>query len=468
MVPRRGSSVQCFRIFGLLAVLAGGVGLTSCAGISDASNAPSNQQAPPNQQALPNQQAPVGGIPSIYMGMSMNSGTIAQEPWPSVPFSAQRLWDSGVSWQDINTADGVYDWKFLDKWLSHAQAHNVDLLYTFGETPTWASSNPTDSSCAANPGSCDAPNDLNADGTGSDQHWKDFVTALVAHNQQSSTGHIQYWELWNEALGNPLCWTGTIPQLIRMAQDASAIIKQADSSALVLTPTFGPELATSRTQLSSYLAAGGGQFADAIALHGYVTGKHTAGNPEDLVHNMSLSQPILSKYGQAQKPLWDTEASWGDIKTNGFTDPDMQTAFLARFYLLHWSVGIVRFYWYQWNNQRWGTLWTPDPSDPSAPGTLRAPGAAYQQISGWLIGASLASPCSTTGPVWTCKFSRTNGYNALAVWDASQSCVQGTCTTSSFTLPSGYTRYSDLSGITSALAGSTVAIGAKPLLLVNQ
>ncbi len=52
MVPRRGSSVQCFRIFGLLAVLAGGVGLTSCAGISDASNAPLNQQVPPNPDSI--------------------------------------------------------------------------------------------------------------------------------------------------------------------------------------------------------------------------------------------------------------------------------------------------------------------------------------------------------------------------------------------------------------------------------
>jgi hypothetical protein len=456
MVPRSPSPVQCFRIFGLLALLAAVAGMASCAGVSGSSNSSSTKQAPAD------------GVPSIYMGMQMNSGTIARQPWPSAPFGAQRLWDSGVSWQDINTADGAYDWTLLDKWLSEARVHNVDILYTFGETPTWASSDPNDSSCAANAGSCDAPNDLNADGTGSNQHWKDFVSALVSHNQQSSTGHIQYWEIWNEALGNPLRWTGTIPQLIRLAQDASAIIKQADSSAVVLTPTFGAELKMSRALLDAYLAAGGGKYADAIALHGYVTGGGSAGNPEDLVRNISLSQPILSKYGQDQKPLWDTEASWGNILNNGFTDPDMQVAFLARFYLLHWSVGIARFYWYQWNNQAWGTLWTPDPNDPSAPGTLLAPGVAYEQISAWMVGASLTSACSATGPVWTCQFNRANGYQALAVWDASQSCSQGACTTSSFTFPAGYTRYNDLAGNTNMLAGSTVAIGAKPLLLTNQ
>ena len=459
MLPRSPSPVQYWQIFGVLAMLAAVVGMASCAGI--ASSSTSSSSSPTNQ-------APADAIPAIYMGMQMNSGTISRQPWPSVPFGAQRLWDSGVSWQDINPADGVYNWTLLDEWLTDAQTHNVDILYTFGETPAWASSSPNDSSCAAGAGSCDPPNDLNTDGTGSNQHWKDFVSALVSHSQQSSTGHIQYWEIWNEALGNPLRWTGTISQLLRMAQDASAIIKQADPSAVVLTPTFGPQLKTSRTLLDSYLAAGGGQYADAIALHGYVTGQKTAGNPEDLVRNMSLSLPILSKYGQDKKPVWDTEASWGDVLNNGFTDPDMQAAFLARFYLLHWSAGIARFYWYQWNNQVWGTLWKPDVNDPSAPGSLLAPGVAYKNVSDWMIGASLTSNCSATGSVWTCQFKRANGYQALAVWDASQSCSGGTCTTSSFAFPAGYTRYRDLAGNTNMLAGSTVAIGAKPVLLINQ
>jgi polysaccharide biosynthesis protein PslG len=459
MVPRNPCFVQCLRIFGLFTVLAAAIGMSGCAGLSSAS---------PSSSSPPSQQLPPDAIPSTYMGMQMNAGTISRQPWPSIPFGAQRLWDSGVSWKDINTADGAYDWSLLDRWLSEAHDHNVDLLYTFGETPAWASSNPNDSSCAAGAGACDPPNDLNTDGSGSDLHWKDFVGALIAHNQQSGTGHIQYWEIWNEALGNPLRWTGTIPQLVRMAKDASAIIKQADSSAIVLTPTFGPQLDTSRALLDSYFAAGGDQYADAVALHGYVTGRGSAGNPEDLVRDMSLSQPVLSKYGLQQKPVWDTEASWGDVLDNGFTDPDMQAAFLARFYLLHWSLGFARFYWYQWNNQVWGTLWTPDTSDPSAPGTLHAPGIAYQQISDWMVGASLTSACSAKGTVWTCQFARANGYQGLAVWDASQSCSHGACTTSNFTFPAGYTRYSDLSGNTNTLEGSTLAIGAKPLLLTNQ
>ncbi|HSZ01486.1 MAG TPA: hypothetical protein VK788_18455, partial [Terriglobales bacterium] len=181
--------------------------------------------------------------------LQMNSGTIAEQPWPCVSFVGMRLWDSQVHWRDINTAPGIYDWSLLDLWLADAQLHNIDVLYTFGEVPGWASSDPNDGHCSGGSGACDPPNDLNADGSGTDQHWKDFVSAIVSYSKNSNTGHIRSWELWDEGLGNPLRWTGTIAQLIRMAHDATAIIKEADSSAVVLNPSFGPELRNSRDLL---------------------------------------------------------------------------------------------------------------------------------------------------------------------------------------------------------------------------
>ena len=146
----------------------------------------------------------------------------------------------------------------------------------------------------------------------------------------------------------------------------------------------------------------------------------------------------------------------------------MRAAFLARMYLVHWSSGATRFYWYQWNNSSFGTLWKPDPTNPSAAGTVLEPGTAYGQIYDWMVGATMTSPCTANGSVWTCEFSRPNGYLAQAVWDASQSCSGGVCTTSSFTFDPQYINYRDLSGSTSTLSGSTVAIGAKPILLQNQ
>lgn len=399
--------------------------------------------------------------------LQMNSGTIAQQPWPCVSFGGMRLWDSQVHWRDINTGPGVYDWTLLEEWLADAQLHNVNVLYTFGEVPSWASSDPGDSSCHGGLGACDPPNDLNPDGSGSDQHWKDFVGALVSYNQNSRTGHIKYWELWDEGLGNPLRWTGTIAQLIRMARDATAIIKSADPSALILNASFGPELRNSRDLLAQYLAAGGGQYTDVVSLHGYVTRRGSAGNPEDLINNINLSRSVLKKYGQGNRPLWDTEAGWGDIRNSGFTDRDLQAAFLARFYLLHWSVGIARFYWYEWNNQTDGALWVPNPHDPKLPGTLLKPGVAYAEVEKWIVGATLSSACAPQGTIWTCKLSRSGGYQAEAIWDTAEICKQGTCDTIEYTVGAQYKLYRSLNGKTTGITNSTVPIGIKPILVEN-
>jgi hypothetical protein len=87
-----------------------------------------------------------------------------------------------------------------------------------------------------------------------------------------------------------------------------------------------------------------------------------------------------------------------------------------------------------------------------------------------MIGAAMSSNCSATGTVWTCGLIRTGGYEALAVWDTAQSCNNGTCTTSNFTVPNSvnYVHYRDLSGKVHAISGSTVLIGYKPILLENK
>jgi hypothetical protein len=404
-----------------------------------------------------------------FFGLQMNAGIVTQQPWPVVSFGSTRLWNSDTHWADINTADGVYDWSVLDKWLAAAQLHKVDVLYTFGRTPNWASSNPNDPNCAGGLGVCDPPDDLNPDGSGPDLHWKNFVTALVAHNQSSTGAHIQYWETWNEAY-HSRGWNGTTAQMMRLAHDARAIIKAADPAAILLTPSTAFSL-DGRIWLDNYLTAGGGQYADAIAVHGYVQTPHHAWGPEDFNKYLSLIKTILVKHGQGSKSIWDTEASWGQASKTGPTDLDMQAGYVARFYLLHWSNGIPRFYWYQWNSQDdVGTLWVPDPHNPTGPGTVLKPGIAYGQMFEWVVGASLSSACSNGSgnrSIWTCELSRSGGYQAEAVWDSSMSCRHGRCRRSEYRVAAKYKQYRTLDGKTIPITNSTVLIGAKPILLEN-
>ena len=118
----------------------------------------------------------------------------------------------------------------LDHWLTAAQQTGDDPLFTLGMTPQWASSRPNDKTCLPQPrGECDPPDDLNADGSGTDQHWKDFITAIVTH----VNGRIHHWEVWNEPQAAN-AWTGTHAQLVRMAQDARTIIQSVDPKAKML------------------------------------------------------------------------------------------------------------------------------------------------------------------------------------------------------------------------------------------
>ena len=407
-------------------------------------------------------------VPVTYFGMHMHGGVISRQPWPVVSFGSVRLWDASVAWADINTSQGVYSWANLDKWLAAAQTHNDQLLYTFGRTPQWASASPYESGCGGGPGQCAPPNDVNADGTGTDQHFKDFVTALANHNKNSATAHIKYWELWNEPFNTP-SWVGTIPQIVRMAKDATAILKSVDPSAVVLVPSVCIEGLKARNWLDAYLSAGGSAYADAVAFHGYVQKRGTPLNPESILTYISQTQTVLAKYGLRNKPLWDTEASWGNptVSTPAFTDLDMRMGFVARMYLLQQSAGVARFFWYQWNNPNFGTMWLPNPTNPSAPGTVLKPGVAYGQVENWLAGATLTSACSANGTVWSCSYSRPGGYVARAVWDTAQSCSNGTCTTSSYPVGTQFVQYRTLDGATVLITSSAVSIGYKPILLEN-
>ena len=77
-------------------------------------------------------------------------------------------------------------------------------MFTMYATPSWASLHGMNSSspntfCAFQqqngPGICDPPDDLSCNGSGTDQHFKNFVSALINH---LGPGKIKYWEMWNE------------------------------------------------------------------------------------------------------------------------------------------------------------------------------------------------------------------------------------------------------------------------------
>jgi hypothetical protein len=474
--PEGSRSIRLFWILGNLApVLILAIVFTACAGGTKSLTSPPGPNppppTPPPTSPPPTTPPPGSSLPATFFGMHMHTGVLGQQPWPVDSFNGLRLWNTGTAWSEINTSDQTYDWTMFDEWLTAADAHGIsNLLYTFARTPAWASWHPGDTTCAYGPGQCWPPRDLNSDGTGTNQHWKDFVTALVAHNASAVGTHVKYWEIWNE-FDQTITWKGTNQQLVRLAQDAKAIIQTTDPGAIVLTPSSSTGLTATATYMKSYLATpGASQAADAIAIHPYVQRSGALPVPEDVVTLIGNVKSIL--FGaDATKPLWSTEGSWGVTSETGFTDPDQQAAFTARFLLLQQSSGITTFYWYEWNNTIDGTLWYPTGTHncTTSAGCITPAGVAYQQIYQWTVGATLAGPCSATRTIWQCQLTRANGYVGEIIWDTSQVCHRGSCSASQFPLDPKFVHCRDLSGAVTNVSGSTtVAIGAKPVLLENQ
>ncbi len=414
-------------------------------------------------------------IPPSFFAMT----TVNPADYPQLTFGTLAHPEIGA-WAWIEQTKGVYDFSLFDSYVSDAAAHGlvdgtntVSLAITLGSSPAWAAVDPHSCTTVRGFSRCtSAPADT--------QDWIDFITAVMNHYNGVTEPHVRYYEVWNEMNIN-LFWTGTIPEMVNLAKAAYPII-HADPHSRLLTPSVAGPVGdqaknSGSTWMAAYLDAGGAKYADGGAFHGYIaeqTGVKpfpmpdedmTAGCKEfitcygSIVTKATLMRQVFDQHGLAGKPMFDTEGSWG----NGtVTDPDTQTAWLARWYLLQAglrsSENLQMAAWFTWGDPttfHWGTIETAASVPTQA-------GIAFDQVYTWLVGAEMSQPCSSTSDgTWTCSLTRSGGYNALAVWD-----MQGSNTYSPATT---YVDYRDLAGNSVRITrGAAVPIGARPILLENH
>jgi Glycosyl hydrolase family 10 len=375
--------------------------------------------------------APTGlTVPPGLFGMHTRP---TQSPWPSVPFGSIRLWDTHTAWNDLEPSSGTYNWQTLDLYLNLAQQHNIDILYVFGHTAAWASSG-SNSGCSQFPQSCFPPSNM--------QDWDNFVTAIATH----AAGRIKYWEVWNEANASNF-WSGDTATLVKMAQDAYKIIKSIDPSAVILSPSVAGLPPSEGAFLDGYFSQGGGSVTDIVPFHAH---RVDANNPDTITIFINTVKGVLSQHGLSGKPLWNTEGGWRPQDTNFESDP-RSPGYVAREYLIQYSNGVDRFYWYVWDSQLgWGTLWTQS-------GGTNAAGVAYGQLYNWLVGAVMTPCVEAADSTWTCVVTR-SGSQGLIVWNSAG--------TISYTPASAYKQVLDLSGGKNTISGP-VSIGYNPIMLTN-
>jgi len=453
-------------------------------------------------------------MPPFMMGIHINKGAT---PYPTIGIKSQRLWDSQTTWADLNTCDpttaanvsthpaadplnACYNWSNLDAAISDAITGGaVDLLWTVAKVPTWVSSSPADTCNGNAAGSCDPPSDVNADGTGPDAAFKNFMTAAMAHRATLTNGNkIVAVELWNEPhnwffwnkTGDGHSGTATYVQLARMEADAAALIKAADPSVTVLV-SAGLASTTSRNGANSLYTAleaitGAPVNFDALGVHRYdqpPTGcTDTSGYPDlsgviNDANSVAVFQALVAGHsGFAGKPIWHTEGSYYATTNCSLWQADLvaQRAYLGQYFVVWASEGVKRNYWYAWdiNAKLWQaasnpanpvlstTGWTAD-----AAGFINPAGMAWNVVQSWLTGTSFTnSPhgCSASSNLWTCPVTLSTGKAALIAWYDSWG------NSSSYTPGSGYNGglLHKLDGSTQALTNTTaLSVTPEPVLL---
>jgi len=378
-----------------------------------------------------------------------------------------------LAWTAIEPSKGTFDFSFFDAYANIAPKDpdgTANVVLTLGMTPPWATADQSKCKTFGNGMvGCTVPPDHTQD-------WVNFITALINHYNGTNAPHIKYYELWNEA-STSIYWTGTPAQLAALAAAAYPIIKQ-DSHSLVISPSIVGDARSLTTDaltfLATYLQAGGAENSDLAAYHGYVAKKDVVPYPlptaectladctGSIITQVSNYRQLLDQNGMQGKPLASTEGSFRDV----ITDLDTAAAWVAQYYVLQASVfqtlNVQFVSWYSWA--------TPGIVSLQAPGhTPNQAGVAYNQVYDWLVGAAFTAPCSNAGNIWTCNITRSSGYQAQIIWDSSQTCNSGICTTSDQATEGLYTQYRDLAGDpATAIVGNAVAVGLKPIILENQ
>jgi hypothetical protein len=232
-----------------------------------------------------------------------------------------------VDWNTIEVAPGEYLWEALDRFVDRAESHGFKILLGVARAPGFTRSEPVVE---------DGPPDDFA-------IFNRFMLALTTRYR----GRVAAYELWNE------------PNLLRewrghglSAETFAAFLRQGamgarrgDPEAMLVSAApgvtginDGVNAIDDRIYLRSMIAAGVGQWVDAIGAHPYGAANppderfgdavHRAGGFNDhpsffFLDTLEDYRAILAEAG-VDKPIWVTEFGWptidgfGEVKTAGW------------------------------------------------------------------------------------------------------------------------------------------------------
>ena len=339
--------------------------------------------------------ADVVRVPRTFFGIHDGS----QQAYGRIPFGSIRLWDAQVTWRQVETAPGVYDWSRLDSLVSAAQAHHVQVTLVLAMTPSFYAD------AATLP-----PSDLS--------HYADYVRAVMTRYRDfNGRRGIAAYQVWNEANISTF-WTGTPGQLAELTRTVHDVGAEVDPQATIVAPSFAVRLPYQRQWLSDYesqvidgVPVWRYYDANALSLYPMPTSGHRTAGPEDAMRLLGRARHRLAQAGvPVRKPLWASEINYGVRSgTPGQLAAQPisrhhQVANVIRTYLLGAAHGLARVFWYRYD---WGelpaasgggTLGNTLLAVPGQPDRVTAAGRALATAADWLhgrlIGRHGRRPCA--------------------------------------------------------------------------
>ena len=269
-------------------------------------------------------------IPGSFFGMHDGDAV----SFPAAPVGAVRLWDSGVSWREIETAPGRFDFTRVDAQVNAARAHGASVLLVLGQTPRFHSTKPGKRGSYG----------LGAASMPTETSWKNYVFAVVKHFK----GRGVDYQVWNEA-NVAGYWQGTPKQMATLTRLASTVVNRNDASAKVVSPAMATRLSSQRLWLRTFYAqkTGGKKvsaYVDVVSLNLYPLASQ---KPEASMTLLAATRTMLRAAG-VRKPIWITEINSGLLGggTAKTVAADTQAAYVGRTFLLNAASDVKRVYWY--------------------------------------------------------------------------------------------------------------------------
>lgn len=190
--------------------------------------------------------------------------------WPARGTALRTMdCDINVQWQRVERQPGVYDWDEMARLAAECRRRGVVLVDTIYGTPGFYSTSRADDAYGFR-GGRGLPRNLDT--------LREFVHTRVAKfNPRGQARLLTMIEAWNEPHGYlepctpledpaPEDWRADWSAAVQIERVVHEGAKEADRGIITLTASM---LGHRHNDLVQYLQAGGGKFADAIAIHSY-------------------------------------------------------------------------------------------------------------------------------------------------------------------------------------------------------